>query len=329
MATYIKRANGRVRAQIRRKGVSESQDFDSLRDAKAWAIPREAEIIARTRGQIVGGRTVKEALREYAAKVSPTHRGSRWEVIRLTAFESLLPFSNRPVDAIRPADVALWRDRRLTEVSTSTVKRELGLLSAVFEVARIEWHWVAVNPVKDVRKPADAPHRERTVTPREWRALFEASAWRPGKTPTTRTALAVAAFALSTRTAMRAGEILSLQAVDTKRRVAHLPMTKNGRSRDVPLSPQALRILAGLKLPLPLSSWQLDALFRRARSIAGIEGLHFHDARHSATTMLAKKLSVMELARVTGHSDTRQLMKYFNPSVDSLADKLTARSPTR
>ena len=121
---------------------------------------------------------------------------------------------------------------------------------------------------------------------------------------------------------MRAGEVLSLRTVDKRRRVAHLAMTKNGRARDVPISRQAARILLGLSLPVPLSSQDLDALFRRAKGLAMIEGLTYHDSRHTATTMLARKLPVMDLARVTGHSDLKMLLRYYNPSAESLADRL-------
>ena len=49
-------------------------------------------------------------------------------------------------------------------------------------------------------------------------------------------------------TGMRRGEILSLtwEHVHLGKRYVHLPDTKNGDSRDVPLSPQALELLGDL-----------------------------------------------------------------------------------
>jgi integrase len=54
---------------------------------------------------------------------------------------------------------------------------------------------------------------------------------------------------LAVETAMRRSEIISLrwEHVDLARRVAHLPATKNGSSRDVPLSTRALNILKALQ----------------------------------------------------------------------------------
>ena len=57
---------------------------------------------------------------------------------------------------------------------------------------------------------------------------------------------AVILFAIET--GMRRGEILSLtwEGVHLGKRYVHLPDTKNGDSRDVPLSPQALELLGDL-----------------------------------------------------------------------------------
>ena len=62
--------------------------------------------------------------------------------------------------------------------------------------------------------------------------------------------------------------------------------------------------------------------FREAVARAGIEDLHFHDSRHEATTRLAKKLHVLDLARVAGHRDIKQLQTYYNRDAEELADLL-------
>ena len=54
----------------------------------------------------------------------------------------------------------------------------------------------------------------------------------------------------------------------------------------------------------------------------GITDLTFHDTRHEATTRLAKKLHVLDLARVTGHSNINELMTYYNKDARELADLL-------
>ena len=127
---------------------------------------------------------------------------------------------------------------------------------------------------------------------------------------------------------MRAGEIVSLQHedVDTEKRVAHLRMTKNGTSRNVPLSTRAIELINFLpkdeETVFCINSNSFDALFRKYRDKAGIPGLHFHDTRHEAITRLAKKLNVLDLARMVGHKKLNQLMTYYNESAEELAKKL-------
>jgi integrase len=67
---------------------------------------------------------------------------------------------------------------------------------------------------------------------------------------------------------------------------------------------------------------QVDALFRKARDRAGIADLHWHDSRHTAITRLAQRLHVLDLARMVGHRDLKQLQTYYNPAAEDLAAKL-------
>jgi hypothetical protein len=45
-----------------------------------------------------------------------------------------------------------------------------------------------------------------------------------------------------------------------------------------------------------------------------IDDATFHDSRHNATTRLAKKFQVLDLARAIGHNDLKKLMVYYNES---------------
>lgn len=71
-----------------------------------------------------------------------------------------------------------------------------------------------------------------------------------------------------------------------------------------------------------LTQSQKDALFRKIRERAAIDGLNFHDARHTAITRLAKKLNPLELARTVGHKDLKMLLVYYNESADEIAKRL-------
>ena len=129
---------------------------------------------------------------------------------------------------------------------------------------------------------------------------------------------------------MRRGELLQLrwEYVDLQRKVAHLPMTKNGESRDVPLSKAAVSLLE--KLPRSIDgrvfATSADALkksFARACERANIQNLHFHDLRHEATSRLATKVpNVILLARITGHKDLKMLNRYYHVSPEALAEMI-------
>jgi len=103
-------------------------------------------------------------------------------------------------------------------------------------------------------------------------------------------------------------------------------MTKNGFPRSVPLSSEALRLPGQLPRVddsvFVLTARQIDAIFRKIRARALIENLHFHDSRHEAITRLARKLDVMDLARMVGTRDLRILMVYYNATPSEIATRL-------
>lgn len=318
MATFKKLDSGKWQAQVAKHGVRRAQSFPSKRAAQEWASRQEHLIVE---GQGRGSKiAVGQAFDRYAREVSPTKRGARWEMIRL---EKLGKDKLAKVQLcnLSAQDLADWRDRRLREVAPASVRREMVLISGVMTIARKEWGLISANPMADVRKPANAQPRDRLVPDAEIEALVAVA----GK-PLSARWRAVHAFRFAIETAMRAGEICNLHAADIDGPVAHLPKTKNGTSRDVPLSSKALQLLADLPKGngpcFGLTPQQLDALFRGARDLAQIKGLRFHDSRHEAITRLARKLDVLDLARMTGHQNLNELMTYYNASAADLASKL-------
>lgn len=137
-----------------------------------------------------------------------------------------------------------------------------------------------------------------------------------------------AAFIFAIETAMRAGEIIKLtwDNVFFDKSYCFLPDTKTGRSRQVALSKESIRILKQLprddEYCFNLSSSQLDANFRKAKACALVDDLHFHDSRHEAITRLAKKIHVMDLARMVGIRDLKILMVYYNERAEDIAKRL-------
>nr|WP_205741573.1 site-specific integrase [Hansschlegelia quercus] len=94
---------------------------------------------------------------------------------------------------------------------------------------------IYANPVKLVRRPVAPKGRNRRLRAGEEQKLLDAAD--KGRNPHMRS---IIIFAIET--AMRRGEIVNLmwEHVDLDRRVAHVPVTKNGEPQDVPLSSRAV-----------------------------------------------------------------------------------------
>jgi len=130
---------------------------------------------------------------------------------------------------------------------------------------------------------------------------------------------------------MRQGEILKLrwENINFRSRVAHLPETKNGSKRDVPLSLRARDALIrlGQKTEGEVFSYSaagLKSVWRLMNISLGIKNLHFHDTRHEACSRLFElgTLDIMEVAAITGHKSLAMLKRYTHLSAAKLVKKL-------
>lgn len=332
MASILQRGNA-WRAMIRRRGQVLTRTFDTQAQAEAWAEAEEARILAGASAahvtQTPSSITVAALFDRYARQVSPSKDGARWEAIRLRALAPSFPMAAAALDG---AGMAEWRDARLRTVSAATVNRELNLISAVFTQAIKEWRVpLAANPVHAFRRPPQPNSRTRRVSDDERAAIIKELAWDGLREPADIREWIAWAFCLALETMMREGEILRLtwQHIYIGRQFCHLPKTKNGHPRDVPLSTRAVALLNMLTprdaaaRVVPVDAGTFGAYFREAVKGAGIEDLHFHDSRREALTRMAEKLpNIAELARASGHRGTRALMVYYHPTATDTAKKL-------
>ncbi len=326
MATLEKR--GHIwRVKIRRTGLpAQTRSFDSKSLAQRWARGVEAEMdqgITVDR-RIAERTTLADVLDRYRREVTPSKRGARDENLRLKAMAQR-PFTRIRMSLLTSSHIAAYRDQRLKLVSGSTVTRELSVLSHAIDTARREWDvYLPVNPCSLVRRPPPGRPRNRRLQDDEEQRLL--AACRAARNP-----WLVHFVALAIETGMRRSELLGLLSthVDLERRVAYLPLTKNGESRGVPLSTRAIAVLRGLP-PSPtervfgaLTAEALKLSFKRAVRRAGINGLRLHDLRHEATSRFFERgLNVMEVASVTGHKTLQMLKRYTHLSAGDLARRL-------
>ncbi len=313
MGSITKHPAGGWRAWITAGGKRRSKLFRRKAEAQAWIDSEEKRQDA--------GHTWFEALARYEREVTPSRRSStkRWERLRFPKLREQIP--DRPLTEVTPDVIAQWRDARLSKVKAGSVLREMSLIGSVFSVALKEWRWVTENPIASVRKPSAPAGRDRLITDAEIEKMCLALGYVEGKPENVSQRVAVA-FLFAIETGMRCGEICGIKPGDRQGRVVHLPLTKNGTARDVPLSKEALRLIKLVGGDFNLKPSQVDALFRKARNAAELSGFTFHDSRHLACTRLARKLSPLELARMMGHKDLKMVMRYYNETAAEIAKRL-------
>jgi integrase len=329
MANIRQLPTGNWQAQVRRRGVKPvTTTFKSKQEASRWARLLESEI---DRGLFVdrseAERTsIGDLIDRYMREVTPKKKSAKKEIQRLKALKRY--FGSFSVAGLRSTHISHYRDRRLAQgLAGATVVKDLNSLSHLLEVATKDWGIPLVaNPVKLVRHPAVARGRNRRFVPGEEGKLFAAC-------ERSRATMLAAVVRFALETAMRMGEILSLQwrYVDLQKRIAVLPDTKTGDSRHVPLSTAAVTAIS----PLPRHieddrvfwTWQradsLENAWRRAVTAAGIEDLRFHDLRHEAVSRLFELgLNPMEVASISGHKTLQMLKRYTHLKASELVKKL-------
>lgn len=277
-ARFRKLNSGAIRAEVFCKGKRSPKTLPTKQAAKEWAARQECSIAESTATPVDHG-TFGDIPKRYANEVSPSRRGERWEILKIRNFRSDPVSANHMAD-LTPEIFARWRDKRLCEVQPATVSREMQLMSAILNSARKEWGMFSDNPLSDLRKPKKPRPRNRLPSADEPERL----AYAAGGGLSTATSRAFHAFRFAIQTAMRAGGIVGLtwDRGDLQRRVARLDQTKNGRSRELPLSSEAVRLPEALPKSDPvfnLTRAQVGALWRKMRDKAQAVGLNFHASR--------------------------------------------------
>lgn len=227
----------------------------------------------------------------------------------------------------KPNDIVRWRNKRVLEVKSSTALREFAIFSSIFSYAQKELFIIESNVWSLVVKPFKGKPRNQRIYPEQQEQLLNGFKWDPTTTPVRVMHYVSWSMLFALETAMRKGEILSMKRRDIKDGFVHLPMTKNGESRNVPLSAEAKRLLALIPedqdIIVPVKEKSFRRTFYRVRGEVGLDEINFHDTRHEAITRMVKfrKLPVEILAKITGHRTIGILINtYYNPDAQDLVE---------
>jgi integrase len=240
MATLRKRG-AKWHVQVRRSGQSQTRSFTHKVDADAWGRKTERDIDTgdlRTAADQLGSITVGDLLRRYRDEVMIAKRSAHAEKYFIDRFLRH-GIATSALARLSGSDISKYRDERLETVKGGTVHRELAVLRHCFEVARKDWGIpLKSNPVADITMPSVGRPRNRRATEAELSALRHACTH----------PLLWSIITIAIETGMRRGEIVNIRWSDIDLDVGtlHIPVTKNGHPRTIPLTGRAMEVLRSL-----------------------------------------------------------------------------------
>lgn len=326
MATFEKRGPYQIRAKVRRKGHrTVTKTFENMAKARSWARDIESEMDhgTYTNIRIAEQTTLRTALLRYHEEVFPRlANGGLGEKARLWRLMDEL--GELSLAALESFHIAKYRDQRIkVGAAPQTVKHEIGLLNRVLKHCIMDWGIPLPRGIvtAQVRKPSLPPGRDRRLVDDEETRLLEAAA--SSKSKEIQNIIIIAL-----ETAARRGEIVAMswEHINLAKQTWHIPHTKTGIPRTVPLSSRAVKTLQVLPRRIDGRVWALSAdhsitqAFGRVCRRAGIEGLNFHDLRHEAATRFVERgLNQIQAAAITGHKTLAMLNRYMHLKAEDLA----------
>jgi integrase len=310
---------GQFRCEIQKLGVRESQVFDRKGDATKWGQQRELEIEAEKTGR---GVTFGQVAGRYLREVSTKKKSAVvWETRRMGYFSEFFGDST-PILSITRKRVAAWRDKRLETVSGSTVNREANLLSNLFRKARLDWEYIQTNPLEGIDWPDDEDPRTIVWSWSQVRRVLRYCQSSQG----IKTQQAGIAFHLALRTAMRAKEVLLAVKRGQVCVITDSKTTRKGKPVDFPLTHQGRRVMDRYGVvPWQIQANEMSVLFHKACLACGVREKHvdgptFHDARGTALTLMARRMPVEKLQRISRHRKLQTLIEvYYRATNEQIA----------
>jgi integrase len=314
----IRRRNGSWQARVtRRHQPSFAKSFATKADALLWARQIETQLDAsspNTHSSKLASLKLAEVLDQYLQKITSYKRGKASETYRIKALQRHW-LGQKRLKEISKADAYTYRDECLQRVKVSTLRRQLNLLSHVWNISKDDWGAaIGNNPFTKLPLPRMPSGRIRRLNPDEERKLFGALAQCKNKA-----VAGVVRFALET--GLRRSELLRLRwsNIDLEKAFIYVQDTKNGHPRWIPLTSAANYILEQRgqdgDLVFPISDNALQLAWQRSIRRASIADLHFHDLRHEALSRWADYLGgdVFKLCQISGHKTLSMVMRYVHP----------------
>lgn len=343
----------------RAKVKGQVKDFPTRKDAEFWeamqlrsyaltGLPLTIEALKQV--------TVGEVIERYLKEKTPLKGSASSEI---TVLEKILGFKKGIRDpsrkrswicelslaAIRKQDAYKFKDERLKDtwngkpITEGSVKRQIGILHRIFEVAREEWGYENLaNPFRGM-KLRENPGRERRLKDGELERLLTACQACRGLNKI----YVPLAIYLAIETGMREQEIFNLRwpDVDFKDRTIRIAGAKmdyksqyKGRIIVMTVLAMGMLTILRMKLQKSFSYDENDLIFPMNGDAFGqswadvvkrakIIDLHFHDLRHEAGSRFdAAGLTNAEHGFMMGHGKRTMRDRYSHAIRQLVQDKL-------
>ena len=343
------RGPAQYRARICIQGQPHEETFDTPGAAQAWL--DDVVRYKRRPDRVAHVKAIRKKTLAWALGMRLAHMHKRPDVNfrnqqRKTSFllRNFRHLVGKHLYEIDELDIKEFVEARLEDdAENATVNGDLSSISNAFNLARSQFGAIGlVNPIGKTTRLPVANGVIRRVSAEEEAALMRAAALDEA----TRDVRIGNIVQFAMHTAMRRGEMVRMrwEHVDLQQRTVHLPTTKNGSRRTVPLWPSMCAMLEGMS---PMKSgpvWgtvdQIRNAFERVRAAAVAEAqrqgnvdlaaslstLRFHDFRHEGTSRWIERTGWpdAQIMAITGHKTAAMLARYAHIRVCELAVKLVA-----
>ena len=281
-------------ARVQHAGRRLSRTFGTRADA--------LDFERRTRNRIADrrvGRTPRYSLEEALERwLNGEARALRTLRNLESKVRTLLPHvTGRALDEVVQAAESAKEQGLRDGLDPATINRRLAILRRVANLAHRQWGWLDEDLASRVRLLPGEKARHVYLDAGQVKRLAAAA----------RDRRVSSAIILAASSGLRRGELLRLEAEDLRGGALHLPDSKSGRPRLVPLPP-AVR---GVRLPLGLTADELRNGFDEARERAGMPHVRFHDLRHTYASWLVQTGAPLPAVRdLLGHSSLAVTGRY-------------------
>jgi integrase len=247
-------------------------------------------------------------------------------------------FGSQKLSQLNSRNITEWRNNQITKgLKRSTINKHLVFLVSIIKKAYI-WDYIdeQLHLKIDVRKLPTGDHTQRFLSKTEIRQLLDGCKLSPHP-------YLFFAVKMLLLTGARIGEVLNSKwiDIDEEKCLWRVPVSKNGRSREIFLSEDAVSTFHAIKKkseslgtlnlkdgfvfvnPRTKTKYHsfYTAWYKVVRS-GSLKDVRIHDLRHTFASLLINNgVSIYEVQRLLGHSNITMTQRYAHLLKDRLHEK--------